>query len=181
MQYCSHCGGPVSLRIPVGDNLPRHVCDACSTVHYSNPKIVAGCVVTNDDRILVCKRAIEPRKGYWTLPAGFMEHGESVLEAAAREAREEACVDVQLDALYAVVDVIHAGQVHMMYRGRMKGAAHSPGPESLETALVTVDAIPWDALAFRSVRFTLERFVSDLRNGHFELHTTVFNDARELK
>lgn len=181
MQYCSHCGASVSLRIPTGDNLPRHVCDACSAVHYSNPNIVAGCIVTHGKHVLICKRAIEPRLGYWTLPAGFMEHGESVADAAAREAREEACVEVELDALYAVVDVIHAGQVHMMYRGRMKSGEHGPGPESLETALVLLDDVPWDELAFPSVRFTLERYRSDLQRGSFALHTTVFDRSNELK
>jgi len=181
MQYCSHCGSSVSLRVPAGDNLPRHVCDTCATVHYSNPKIVAGCIVMHAGSILICKRAIEPRKGYWTLPAGFMEHGESVLDAAAREAREEACVEVELEALYAVVDVIHAGQVHMMYRGRMKGPEHHPGPESLETALVSIDAIPWDELAFPSVRFTLEKYRSDLKAGSFGLHTAVFDKGPKLK
>ena len=175
MRYCSLCGETVSLRVPVGDNLPRHVCNACSTVHYSNPKIVAGCIVTFGTEILVCKRAIEPRRGYWTLPAGFMEHGESVLGAAAREAREEACVEVELEALYVVADVIHAGQVHMMYRGRMKSSEHRPGPESLETELVPVKRIPWSELAFPSVRFTLEKFRDDQARGEFGFHTTVFD------
>ncbi|HEX6927629.1 MAG TPA: NUDIX hydrolase [Gammaproteobacteria bacterium] len=175
MRYCSQCGAPVVLRVPEGDNLPRHVCDACSTIHYDNPRIVAGCIVTHDEKILICRRAIEPRKGFWTLPAGFMEHGETVAQAAAREAMEEACADVELDALYAIVDVIHVGQVHMMYRGILKGGRHKPGPESTETALVSIADIPWDELAFPSVRFTLERYREDLETGRFGLHSQVFD------
>lgn len=178
MRYCSQCGAPVIFRVPEGDNLPRHVCEACNTIHYDNPRIVAGCIVTHGEKVLVCRRAIEPRKGFWTLPAGFMEHGESVAEAAAREAREEACVTVELDALFAIVDVIHAGQVHMMYRGRLVSPAHRPGPESLETALVTLDDVPWDELAFPSVRFTLERFREDVGRNAFRLHSTVFDRRR---
>ncbi len=169
------------LRIPEGDNLPRHVCETCSTIHYDNPRIVAGCIVTHDERILLCRRAIEPRKGFWTLPAGFMEHGETIAQAAAREAMEEACADVELDALYAIVDVIHAGQVHMMYRGRLKGGRHEAGPESIETALVSLADIPWDELAFPSVRFTLERFRDDLAAGSFGLHSHVFDRRSGLK
>ncbi|HEX7047567.1 MAG TPA: NUDIX hydrolase [Gammaproteobacteria bacterium] len=175
MRFCSQCGAPVVLRIPEGDNLPRHVCDSCSTIHYDNPRIVAGCVVTREEKILICRRAIEPRKGFWTLPAGFMEHGETIAEAAAREAMEEACADVELDALYAIVDVIHVGQVHMMYRGRLKGGYHEAGPESIETALVSVTDIPWSELAFPSVRFTLERFREDLAAGGFGLHSHKFD------
>lgn len=175
MRFCSQCGAPVALRVPPGDNLPRHVCDSCTTVHYSNPKIVAGCIVTSGGRILLCKRAIEPRHGYWTLPAGFMEHGESVREAAAREAREEACVEVELHGLYAMVDVIHVGQVHMMYRGVLRTPDHAPGPESLATALVELDEIPWEELAFPSVRFTLERYCEDVARGEFPLHTRVLD------
>lgn len=178
MRYCSQCGSTVTFRVPEGDNLPRHVCDECATIHYDNPRIVAGCIVAHNDRVLICKRAIEPRLGYWTLPAGFMEHGETVADAAAREAREEACVDVDLDGLFAMVDVIHAGQVHMMYRGRLASPQHSPGPESLDTALVRLDDVPWDELAFASVRFTLERYRDDVARGEFGLHTTVFDAAK---
>jgi ADP-ribose pyrophosphatase YjhB (NUDIX family) len=177
MKYCSHCGSPVSLLIPPGDHLPRHVCDACAAVHYNNPKIIAGCIVTWGDRVLICRRAIEPRKGFWTLPAGFMELGESIAEAAMREAREEACVSVELDALYVVANVIHTGQVHMMYRGRMTDEHHAAGPESLETALMHIADIPWKELAFPSVRYTLERFWDDSKRGHFDLHATTFNSG----
>ena len=163
------------IRVPDGDHLPRYVCDTCTTIHYRNPNIVAGCVVTHDNRLLICRRAIEPRRGYWTLPAGFMEHGESVMQAAAREAREEACADVEQLTLYAVIDVLHVGQVHMMYRGILRNGKHAVGPESLETALVGIDEIPWKDLAFPSVRFTLECFRDDLARGEFGLHTQVFD------
>lgn len=163
------------IRVPEGDHLPRHVCEQCTTIHYQNPRIIAGCIVTHGKSVLICRRAIEPRRGFWTLPAGFMENGETVAEAAAREAMEEACATVELDALYAVVDVVHVGQVHMMYRGTLKAGRHQPGPESLETALVSMDEIPWSELAFPSVTFTLECFRDDIARGHFALHSHVFD------
>lgn len=175
MRYCSQCGSKVVLRVPAGDNLDRHVCEQCNTIHYVNPRIVAGCVVTHADCILICRRAIEPRKGWWTLPAGFLECGETIADGAAREAMEEACAQVELDALYTVVDVVHIGQVHMMYRGRLVSGQHEPGPESLETALVRVDDIPWNELAFPSVTYTLERFREDLERGEFGLHSHCFD------
>lgn len=173
MKFCSECGAPVVHRVPQGDNLPRYVCEQCATIHYHNPRIVAGTLATSGDRILLCRRAIEPRHGYWTLPAGFMENGETIEEAAARETAEEARAKVEFERLYTIINVPHIGQVHMMYLGRLVGEAHEPGPESLATELVHVDDIPWDELAFPSVRFTLERFIDDRRRGTFSLHTTA--------
>lgn len=179
MKFCSACGAPVRFRVPKGDNLPRYVCDHCDTVHYHNPRIVAGALATSGDHILLCRRAIEPRHGYWTLPAGFMENGETIEEAAARETAEEACAKVNFEGLYTIVNVPNIGQVHMMYRGQLIDDSHEPGPESLETELVHVDEIPWDELAFPSVRFTLERFIEDRRSGQYALHTTAIH--RPLK
>lgn len=170
MKFCSQCGAPVHVRIPPGDNKPRHVCDACSTIHYQNPKIVAGCIPEWQDRILLCRRAIEPRYGLWTLPAGFMENGESAVAAALREALEEANVVIETPTLYGLYSLTHISQVYLMFRGRIKdGIAHA-GEESLEVRLFAEDEIPWDELAFPVVREILNRYFADRRNGAFNLH-----------
>jgi len=145
-------------RLPQGDTSERYVCGKCGHVHYSNPKIVVGAVVTHQDRILLCRRAIEPRKGYWTLPAGFLEEHETAEEGARREAMEEACADIVLDALLAVYSVPHISQIQLMYRARLAGADFSPGAESLETVLFAWDEIPWAELAFPSVKWALHHY-----------------------
>jgi ADP-ribose pyrophosphatase YjhB (NUDIX family) len=170
MKYCSECGAPVSLRVPRGDHLPRHVCGQCQTVHYQNPKIIAGSIPVWDERILLCRRAIEPRYGLWTLPAGFMENGETTVEAAAREAREEANAELENLALYGVFNLPHISQVYMMFRAELKNGSASAGSESLDVALFREDEIPWDELAFPVVRETLELFLAERRDGRFGVH-----------
>ncbi len=146
-----------SLRLPDGDTRERMVCDACGHIAYDNPKIVVGSVVAHEGRVLLCRRAIEPRRGYWTLPAGFMEHGESAAEGAAREAMEEAQAAIAVEGLLGVYSIPRIGQVHLMFRARFEGApGFGAGPESEEVALFAWDAIPWEAIAFPSVRWTLE-------------------------
>ena len=134
-EFCSGCGKPVEVGIPAGDNRPRYICRTCNTVHYENPKLVVGCVSEWDGKILLCKRAIEPRLGYWTVPAGFMELGESLAEGAERETMEEACAEISIDGLLAVVDTMQAGQVHVFFRGRLTNGTHAAGEESLDTRL----------------------------------------------
>jgi ADP-ribose pyrophosphatase YjhB (NUDIX family) len=138
-----------------------------------NPKLVVGCIAEWQDRILLCRRAIEPRSGLWTLPAGFMENNESCAQAAARETLEEACARVDTGPPFALVDVPHISQVHLFFRARLLDGIHSPGAESLETKLVDEGDIPWETLAFRSVEFALSAYLSDRRAGKFSLHTTV--------
>jgi ADP-ribose pyrophosphatase YjhB (NUDIX family) len=133
--YCSDCGARTVTRIPEGDHLPRQVCDACGVVHYQNPRIVVGCVPEHDGRILICRRAIEPRHGYWTIPAGFLENGETLEQGAARECQEEALADVQIGSLLAVVNITQAHQVHVFFRAVLPRPLHGAGLESLETAL----------------------------------------------
>ena len=128
MKFCSACGNPVSLRTPEGDHLARHVCDACGAVHYQNPKLIVGCVPEHDGRILLCRRAIEPRLGFWTIPAGFMENGETTQDGARRESFEEAQAEVEIGSLLAVVHVLHADQVHVMFRAQLPAAALRPEP-----------------------------------------------------
>lgn len=170
MNYCSSCGHPVDLRIPPGDHLPRHVCAACGVIHYQNPRIITGCLPTWGDQILICRRAIEPRLGYWTLPAGFMENGETVQHGAAREAHEEALADVEIGSMLAMINVIHTQQVHLLFRARLRNLNVGVGPESLEVKLVHEHEIPWDELAFESIRFALKRFLEDRAAGRDGLH-----------
>lgn len=172
MKFCPACGQPVALKIPEGDHLPRHVCTACGTIHYENPRIIAGCVIEVDGRILLCKRAIEPRYGFWTVPAGFMENGESVQRAAAREAMEEALAHVQIGSLLAIVNVLRAHQVHITFRARLSEGHpdFGVGPESLETQLYEERDIPWPQIAFLSVEFALRRYLDDRRSGHERVH-----------
>lgn len=171
MKYCNQCGAPVALKIPAGDTVPRHVCDTCEAIHYVNPKIVAGCIPEWEDRILLCRRAIEPRVGYWTFPAGFMELGESTEEAAARETLEEARARVSIDSLYAVFTLRHVSQVYVVYRGRMHEQEFSCGSESLDVRLFDQDEIPWQDLAFPVIREILRRYAADRRAGSFSVHS----------
>jgi ADP-ribose pyrophosphatase YjhB (NUDIX family) len=161
MKFCEECGAPVRLSIPAGDHLPRHVCQACGRIHYRNPRLVVGCVPEHEDRILLCRRAIEPRRGYWTVPAGFMENGETLQQAAARESQEEALAEVTIGSLLAVVHVLHAEQVHVFFRATLPAARYAAGPESLEVALVAPADIPWADIAFRSTDFALRRYLED--------------------
>ena len=162
MKFCSECAHPVALAIPEGDNRPRYVCTHCHTIHYHNPKLVIGSIpVWEQDgklQVLLCKRAIEPRYGYWTLPAGFMENEETTEQAAVRETEEEAGADVELGSLFTLLNVAHVHQVHLFYLARLRKLNFAPGEESLEVALYTQDEIPWDDLAFPTVRTTLELF-----------------------
>lgn len=172
MNFCSHCGAPVSLRIPPGDNLPRHICDQCGTIHYQNPKVVVGAIATWEDQILMCRRAIEPRYGFWTLPAGFMENNETTGEAALRETREEAGAKIDLGPMFTYVDLPHISQIHIIYRATLLDLDFLPGEESLEVSLLRESEIPWNDIAFRSVEYTLKCFFEDQKHGRFDLHTT---------
>lgn len=171
MKYCSQCGAEVEHRVPDGDNLPRHICPACDTIHYSNPNVVVGCVAEWEGRILLCKRAIEPRAGYWTLPAGFLEHEETTAQAGARETLEEACAEVEVGELFSMINVPYIGQIHMFYRARLLRPEYSTGVESTAVELVTEADVPWDEIAFPTVAHTLHWYFEDRQTGTFKLHT----------
>jgi ADP-ribose pyrophosphatase YjhB (NUDIX family) len=171
MNFCSHCGAKVAFKIPVGDTFPRHVCDICQSIHYQNPRIVAGCIPEWDDRILLCRRAIEPKYGLWTLPAGFMENGETVEQAAIRETREEAEADVELTALYTVFSIPHISQVYIIFRASLLTLDFKAGHESLEVQLFRPEDIPWKTLAFRVIHETLQHYIEDRQLDSFRLHT----------
>ena len=171
MNYCSACGKPVELRIPAGDHLPRHVCPACGTIHYRNPKVIVGCVPEWEDRVLMCKRAIEPRLGLWTFPAGFLELGETSGQGAAREAQEEGRAEVEIGELFVVVNVPYVSQVYMIHRARMKSMACGPTVESSEVRLMREDEIPWDQIAFPTIWHGLKCFFADRASGYRGVHT----------
>jgi ADP-ribose pyrophosphatase YjhB (NUDIX family) len=170
MNYCSACSAPVSLRVPRGDALPRHVCDTCGTIHYQNPKLVVGCIPEWEDRILLCRRAIEPRRGLWTVPAGFMENGETTMAGAARETLEEACARVEVLDLYALYNIPHISQVYVLFRARLLDLDFAAGEESLEVRLFSESEMPWADLAFATVRNTLTHYWADRQSGGFQLH-----------
>ncbi|MCV6615237.1 MAG: NUDIX domain-containing protein, partial [Cellvibrionaceae bacterium] len=161
----------------------RHVCDGCETIHYSNPRIIVGCLPIHEDKVLLCRRAIEPRYDKWTLPAGFMENGESTEEGALREAWEEARAKLELDSLYTLYSLPQINQVHMFYRGHLSDLDFSPGPESLEVRLFSEDEIPWDELAFLVVGKTLKHYFADRQQGHYPVHsdTLVHPKGRDWK
>lgn len=171
MKFCNNCGAVVALRIPPGDTHARHVCDACGTIHYQNPKIVAGCLPVWEDKVLLCRRAIEPRYGLWTLPAGFMEKGETTLEAAMRETLEEARAKVEIDGLCTLFNLPHIDQVYLLYRGRLLDLDYAPGEETLEARLFSEAEIPWQEIAFRVIQETLKLYFADRQSGHYRTHT----------
>ena len=175
MNYCSHCGAPVSLKVPPGDNLPRHVCDRCGTIHYQNPKVVVGALATWGDKILMCKRAIEPRYRCWTLPAGFMELDETTAEGAGRETVEESGAEFDMGPLFGVMNVPRVGQVHVFYLCQLRHDRFAPGTETMEARLFAEDEIPWEEIAFLTVRHILQAYFEDRRQGVFGVHTMDFS------
>jgi ADP-ribose pyrophosphatase YjhB (NUDIX family) len=171
IKHCRNCGTSVVYRIPDdGDTKARAICTACTTVHYENPLNVVGTVPAWGDKVLLCKRNIEPRWGKWTLPAGFMELNETVAEGAARETVEESGAEFELEGLFSLVNVARVGQVHLFYRARLLSDRFNPGFETIEARLFAEDEIPWDEIAFRTVKETLERYFADRRAGSFSIH-----------
>ena len=170
MKFCSNCGAPVAQRVPPGDSLPRHVCDQCGEIHYQNPKIVVGTIPEWEGRLLLCRRAIEPRYGYWTLPAGFLENDETPAEGAARETLEEAGARIVLGEPFSMISVPRVNQVHLFYRARLADLDFQPGVETLETGLFEQAEIPWKDVAFRTVSLTLEYWFADRGAGGFGFH-----------
>jgi ADP-ribose pyrophosphatase YjhB (NUDIX family) len=171
IKHCKNCGTAVTYRVPDdGDTKHRAVCPACETIHYENPLNVVGTVAHLGDRVLLCKRNIEPRWGKWTLPAGFMELGETTDEGAARETDEEAGAQFEMQDLFTVISVPRVGQVHLFYLARLLNDQFNPGHETIEARLFAEDEVPWDEIAFRTVRETLSRYFEDRRKGTFAVH-----------
>lgn len=170
IKHCRVCGAPVLYVVPADDNRERAVCTACAEIHYENPINVVGTLPVWGEQVLLCRRNIEPRYGLWTLPAGFLELGESTAEGALRETDEEAGARIELQGLFTVLNVVRVGQLHLYYRARMLDTTLAPGPETIEARLFREDEVPWDQLAFRTVRQTLEHYFADRRSGNFPVH-----------
>jgi ADP-ribose pyrophosphatase YjhB (NUDIX family) len=170
IKHCRACGGAVVYRTPADDNRDRATCPACETIHYENPLNVVGTLPFWNDKVLLCRRNIEPRRGLWTLPAGFMELGETVVEGALRETVEEAGARVEMLGLFTMLNVVRVGQVHLFYRARLLDTDFAPGPETIEAELFGEDDIPWPEIAFRTSKRTLELYFADRRAGAFGLH-----------
>ena len=170
MKFCANCGASVVQRVPPGDSLPRWVCDQCGEIHYQNPKMVVGTIPEHEGRILLCRRAIEPRYGYWTLPAGFMENDESTSQAALRETEEEAGAAIEMGEPFTLISVPRVNQVHLYYRARLRNLEFKPGEETLEVALMDEGQIPWKEIAFRTVGLTLKHWFADRGRGAFRFH-----------
>ena len=170
IKHCRACGGGIQYQTPADDNRDRATCLVCSTIHYENPLNVVGTLPVWDDRVLLCLRAIEPRRGLWTLPAGFMELGETTAEGALRETVEEAGARVELQGLFTLINVVRVGQVHLFYRARLLDDRLEPGPETIEARIFAEDEVPWGELAFRTTRRTLELYFADRRAGGFAFH-----------
>ena len=175
MKFCTNCGSTVILQIPVGDDRERFVCSSCDLIHYTNPRVIVGCLPIYEGRVLLCKRAIEPRKNYWTLPAGFMENGETSVQGAARETWEEARGRVSNVDLYRIFDVPYISQIYMFYLCDLDNGEHAAGPESLETNLYGEHDVPWDTIAFPVVSETLRGYFSDAASGHFPVRVSAID------
>jgi ADP-ribose pyrophosphatase YjhB (NUDIX family) len=169
--FCSACGNAITRRIPEGDSRERDCCDRCGAIHYLNPRPVVGTIPVWGEHVLLCKRAIEPRLGFWTLPAGFMELGESSAQGASRETAEEANARVAMGPLFTMIDVPGVEQIHLFYRAQLLDRDFSPGIESLDVRLFLEGEIPWDDIAFRTVSTTLRLFFEDRARGSFGTHT----------
>ena len=172
MRFCSQCGQPVELRIPDGDERYRHVCTQCNTIHYQNPRVIVGCLPVSGARVLLCRRAISPRHGFWTLPAGFLENGETTMQGAERETWEEARAKVDKPQIYRIFDLPHIDQIYMFYRADLAGESFGPGPESLDVQLFHEEDIPWQELAFPVVFEALREYFEDRRSGIFPVRAS---------
>jgi ADP-ribose pyrophosphatase YjhB (NUDIX family) len=172
MKFCPNCGGPVTRQIPPGDDRPRDVCDACQIVHYHNPKMVVGCIPEYGDKILLCRRSIEPRLGFWTIPAGFLENRETVAQGARREALEETGSEMEILDLVTVVTLLPYHQVYMIFRARLLDENYGPTEESSEVRLFGENEIPWSELAFETIQKSLELYFQDRAKGAYALHMT---------
>lgn len=170
MNFCSNCGAHLVRRVPPGDSFVRSVCDRCGTIHYENPKIVVGCIPEWEERILLCRRGIEPRSGLWTVPAGFMENGETTADGAKRETLEEANARVDIVGLYALYNIPHINQVYMLFRAALLDLNFHAGAETLEVQLFAEADIPWNEIAFATVRNTLTHYFADRGSGEYRFH-----------
>lgn len=170
MRFCTACGQPTQEQIPLGDHQTRQVCTSCKTIHYVNPKVICGALAIWEDKVLLCRRAIEPRYGLWTLPAGYMELFETMEQGAARETREEAEAEVEIEQLYCMYNIPRIGQIYVLFKSRLIEGKFGAGEETIESRLFEEHEIPWDSLAFPSVERTLRHYFEDRKSGQFPHH-----------
>ena len=176
MNYCSNCGSSnISFKIPLGDSHPRHVCDDCNAIFYSNPKLVVGSIPVFENKLLLCKRAIEPRFGFWTLPAGYMENGETITEGAIRETKEEANAEIQNLKLYTIFNIPRISQIYVLFNADLKNLNYKPGEETSDVQLFTESNIPWNLIAFSSIKVTIEKYYKDSITGKFPSYIGTIN------
>ncbi|KAL3715861.1 hypothetical protein ACJRO7_007591 [Eucalyptus globulus] len=175
INFCQWCGGPTKHEIPDGEEKMRAICTLCGKIAYQNPKMVVGCLIEHDNKVLLCKRNIEPSNGLWTLPAGYMEIGESAAEGAIRETWEEACAEVEVLSPFAQLDIPRIGQTYVIFLAKLRNPHFSPGPESSDCQLFALDDIPFDSLAFSSILVTLKLYVQDVKNGRPRFHYGTIN------
>ena len=180
MKFCSECGKTVVHRIPDGDNLPRYICEHCNIIHYQNPKLVVGCLPVWKEQVLLCKRAIEPSYGLWTLPAGFMENQETLEEAALRESHEEANANLEIQNIYSVISLPHISQIYVLYRANLLDLDFYAGSESLDVQLFNEEDIPWEQLAFKTIERTLRHYFEDRKQNNFPTRTSVISKRNRL-
>ena len=181
INYCTDCGAQTRLIVPEGDQKERSVCTSCESIHYQNPKIITGCLIEHDDKVLLCRRAIEPQSGKWALPAGFMENNETCSQGAARETMEEANASIKDIELFSVYDIPHISQVYMIYRATLKDLDFSAGEESLDVRLFEKKDIPWTDLAFSVIRQTLISYFNEREKGEFKVTTGIITaDMKQL-
>ncbi|MEO8922723.1 MAG: NUDIX hydrolase [Caldimonas sp.] len=171
IKHCRACGGAVLYETPADDNRDRATCTVCGTIQYENPLNVVGTLPVWEEQVLLCRRNIEPRRGLWTLPAGFMELGESTAEGALRETVEEAGARIEMLGLFTLINVARVGQVHLFYRARLLDIDFAPGPETIEARLFGEGEVPWEEIAFRTTKKTLELFFADRRAGSYGFHS----------
>jgi ADP-ribose pyrophosphatase YjhB (NUDIX family) len=181
MKFCSQCGHAIRIEVPVDDDRPRHVCSSCGAIHYQNPRLVVGCIPIWEDRILMCRRDIQPRKGYWTLPAGFLENGETAADGARRETLEETGTRVVELAPYLMVDIVHINQIYLMFRSRLLAPDFHPTRESSEVKLVEAGDIPWEDIAFKVIEKTLQHYLKDRPSGNFAFRTDKIHKREIVK
>jgi ADP-ribose pyrophosphatase YjhB (NUDIX family) len=179
MKFCNVCGGSINRLIPQGDNRERYVCsdEACGEIHYQNPRIITGCLPIYKEQILLCRRAIEPRLGLWTLPAGFLENQETTQQGAERESLEEANANLDIKELYTIFDIPHINQVYFFYRAELLDTDFSPGIESLDVKLFKKEDIPWDELAFPAIKKTLEYYIEDSAKQQFKFRSAILEPS----
>lgn len=173
MRFCSQCGHSVNMAIPAGDNRMRAMCPSCGNIDYDNPNLITGTIPLYEGKVLLCRRNIEPRLGFWTLPAGFMENQETTSEGALRETLEESGSTAKCLQLFSMISIPHISQVHLFYLAELEKDDFHPTEESSEVALFDLEDIPWDELAFSSVSKTLNFFVQDHKAGHYGFHEDV--------